>query len=367
MKKVLQFFAILFLVGLPFLLMESWLRLSHFNSQFPFKEHPSAGYILQPHYQGMAPKMFNSPRPIAIQINSIGLRAPEINPTTPANLTRIIVLGDDGVFGLGVREEHTFSNLTQKILNDNTIANYHYQVINAGIPGYSSYQSLQLLKHNLLNLNPNVVIVYLGWNDHRISWNGRPDREHFLLIHRSLLHRLKTSQFNILSQTFTYQWFLDSLLQIQIESQNKKKWHLPKTQKTRVPIEQFANNLREIIQLAKNNGFGVLFITQPHGYTSENLPKKYLTPSQLNQKEGLLGAHKQYNETVRKVAEESNIVLLDLEKFFSQSDASSLMEKDGILPNRAGNRIIAFEIAKALRHFSQFKPRHTTEFREDSF
>jgi len=41
-----------------------------------------------------------------------------------------------------------------------------FRVGNFGVPGYSSFQGLQLLTHEVLEAKPDAVVVLFGWNDH---------------------------------------------------------------------------------------------------------------------------------------------------------------------------------------------------------
>jgi hypothetical protein len=81
--------------------------------------------------------------------NSLGLRSAEIGPKEKF---RILFLGDSVLWGIGY---HT------KVIEDNL----NVEVINAGVPGYTTYQELEFLKAYGLDMNPDLVIIGFALND----------------------------------------------------------------------------------------------------------------------------------------------------------------------------------------------------------
>jgi lysophospholipase L1-like esterase len=76
---------------------------------------------------------------------------------------------------LGIENEYTYPTLLKN--------NYpiKYEVINAGIIGYSSDQGLRLLKKTILELKPDIITIAYSVNDvdkYRFyNDNGMPDKE----------------------------------------------------------------------------------------------------------------------------------------------------------------------------------------------
>ena len=52
-----------------------------------------------------------------------------------------------------------------------------YEVINAGIPGYTSLQGERFLKSDLLKLEPDIVPIMFAWNDHWAAASGIADKD----------------------------------------------------------------------------------------------------------------------------------------------------------------------------------------------
>jgi len=99
----------------------------------------------------------------SVTTNSLGLRSPEIGPKQQ-NEFRILSLGESSTFGACVDDDQTYSAQLEKLLN----AGQHttsYKVINAGVSGYTSFQSLKYLETRGLSLQPDLLLFYHEQND----------------------------------------------------------------------------------------------------------------------------------------------------------------------------------------------------------
>ena len=99
-----------------------------------------------------------------VMVNRIGLRGPEVGTKTEGEF-RILSLGESSAFGIGVEGAQTYSAVLQGLLNENA-ARRKYTVINAGVPAYSSFQSLKFLELRGLRLQPDLVLFYHELNDY---------------------------------------------------------------------------------------------------------------------------------------------------------------------------------------------------------
>ncbi len=130
-----------------------------FVPRFLFQADPELGFKLTPNFKGdMKVAGFKT----AIDINSYGLRGPELNQTKTKK--RILFLGDSFTFGYGINEKDTFPRLLARLLNE-----YHpdsYEVINLGVMGYGTDQELAYFKTTGINLTPDIVVLaFFGGND----------------------------------------------------------------------------------------------------------------------------------------------------------------------------------------------------------
>ena len=143
--------------------------------------------------------------------NSLGYRGREFSVEKPDGTFRIVVLGGSTTYTIAVEDnEKTFTRQLENILRDS----YGYEaveVINAGAGGYSSWESLINLEFRVLDLDPDLVIIYHGTNDvhtrlvepgsyrgdnsgRRRQWSAPPVP---LLIKYSYLSRIVSSKLNL--------------------------------------------------------------------------------------------------------------------------------------------------------------------------
>jgi len=95
-----------------------------------------------------------------VRINSLGMRGPEPRAHS-ADVRRVLVLGDSIAFGYAVAEEETFARLLERGLGAEGA-----EVLDAGVIGYSSFQGRRLYERLAPLVEPDLVLVQFGYNDH---------------------------------------------------------------------------------------------------------------------------------------------------------------------------------------------------------
>ncbi|MCA9934896.1 MAG: hypothetical protein H6662_10985 [Ardenticatenaceae bacterium] len=95
---------------------------------------------------------------IPVHINTQGLRDDEIATPKPPNTIRILNLGDSVAFGWEVRQEETYGNLLEEALNAQNDG-LHYEVINAGVPGWNLCAETNYLLQEGLAYQPNLILL----------------------------------------------------------------------------------------------------------------------------------------------------------------------------------------------------------------
>ena len=97
--------------------------------------------------------------------NALGYRSAEISIEKPSDVYRIVTLGGSSTYDVRIEDnDKTFTAQLEKLLTEE----YGYQnveVINAGVPGYNSWEILTNLEFRVLDLDPDLVIIYEGTND----------------------------------------------------------------------------------------------------------------------------------------------------------------------------------------------------------
>jgi lysophospholipase L1-like esterase len=96
-----------------------------------------------------------------VSINALGFRDREFGPKRPG-VFRILVLGDSVTFGHGQPAEVAFPRVLEERLG---AAGYRVEVLNAGIPGWSTYQQRRFYEDEGSRLEPDLVLVGFVLND----------------------------------------------------------------------------------------------------------------------------------------------------------------------------------------------------------
>jgi lysophospholipase L1-like esterase len=140
--------------------------------------------IIQPHKSKriiyiLIPNLDVKFQKVSVRTNSFGLRGPEVAREKPPGTYRVALLGDSFAFGWGVKQEETFAHRLQELLQaelslrgngERTPSGINseirrVEVLNFGVPGYSTFQELAFLRKDAMAFSPDVVIVYFVEND----------------------------------------------------------------------------------------------------------------------------------------------------------------------------------------------------------
>lgn len=139
-----------------------------------YSPDPPGRYRLSPGYRG---RIYNRAEySNEIRINAAGLRGPELESSSRGS-SRVLVVGDSFVFGVGVEDSETFTALLPAGLSREGI---EAEGLNAGIPAFGIPDAESWLRRHGAELEPDVVViaVFLG-ND---LVDASPDREEILLV-----------------------------------------------------------------------------------------------------------------------------------------------------------------------------------------
>jgi lysophospholipase L1-like esterase len=129
-----------------------------------WRKDPQLGWSLQPDSSGE----FVGPRPFPIafrahvQINSMGIRGPEVTPV-PQGGFRVLLVGDSQAAGFEVRQGQTYAALLQQKLTQRL--RVPVQVVDAAVRGYGTDQVLLQYRERLRGLHPDLVIYHTTSND----------------------------------------------------------------------------------------------------------------------------------------------------------------------------------------------------------
>lgn len=295
-------------------------------ADFAFTPHPYLSYYPTPNYRNG--QTFH---------NSLGYRGDEFPLKKPNGVYRIVVLGGSSTYDVRIQDNtNTFTAQLEKQLKED----YGYQniqVINAGVPGYNSWEILANLEFRVLDLDPDLVIIYEGVNDvharmvepsvyrgddlgRRQVWQapGVTLWEHSALL-RILSRTMNTtrqvgiddftSSPTYLSWPFEHRLLEDNLDPAEILKEN--------------PPVYFRRNLENMVAIAKQHNVKIMFSTWAsspylHDYASEGYYQQ---------------GFKENNAVTKEVAADQHIPLFDFAAVMPQ-DAKYWA--DGRHSNEAG-------------------------------
>jgi len=274
----------------------------------------------------------NNPR---LLTNAHGYRGDDFVDRKSPGTIRIITLGCSCTFGIA--SAYSYAMALQQLLNRNE-AGKRYEVINAGVPGYSSFQGVKVLESELVEYRPDIVTVFFGWNDHWLAKyfqdkdQKTPSRTaQFLLDHASRLRLIQALE----------------RLSASIHGLGRKHGT---SEMYRVSPQDYRLNLERIIDDAETCGSKVALVTAPTAFSQpSDVPDYLVEDGFIADKATLFRIHREYNDIVREVARSKSVLLIDCAAGFDASPKKkALFGEDGIHPNEAGHWLIALKVFRGF-------------------
>ncbi len=136
-----------------------------------------------------------------IKFDSLGFRGKEYSTKKPKDMFRILCVGNYITFGaIASADSTTYPAILENTLTMAKGRRITIEVMNCGVNGYSSRQSLLDLHLHLLSLKPDAIILCTGWNDmilsKQVGWHreltGLLNRDYFTFRESFLWWMLRT-------------------------------------------------------------------------------------------------------------------------------------------------------------------------------
>jgi len=169
-RRVTQAVLILLLGVAPLVLLEAGLRVAGwptgrvrtFGKLLNFEAESWRSAVGMFHPSVRSTVMWPVELSYQVQINSLGLRGPEIERTPPPGRTRVLALGDSMTFGFYLEEDETWPRQLEAELRR---SGADVEVVNAGVGGWSIDSETQFALERGLALEPDHVVVGFCTND----------------------------------------------------------------------------------------------------------------------------------------------------------------------------------------------------------
>jgi len=111
-----------------------------------------------------ATRVWPDPPRKVIRINAYGHHDDDFPETKPPGEFRALMIGDSITMGHGLEAAETFSNQLEEMLARHAEPGQEFQIINAAVQGYSTFQELHVFKESLC-FHPDLVVVGFCMND----------------------------------------------------------------------------------------------------------------------------------------------------------------------------------------------------------
>lgn len=275
--------------------------------------------------------------------NSHGFRCHEIGPKRQF---RIVVIGGSCVWGTGATSnETTIPAKLEKALREEH--NFECEVINTGMSAYTSIQQLMLVAKQLIYLNPDLAVVYNGYNDIYVSTLVAGDS--YQPNDSKLYYRLKS--------------YLNNDI-------NQESFAVPEKDITSVNIEDVRFNMGGILAYRKNMEM-IVDILKGQGATSALFSEAYIG----NTAKPLIGQENQFFEHIARfqrvytrmyegvveacqhISRSRGVVFQDLRDPFDPNDGEVFY--DWVHLNDRGYEIVAKKMANTLVESGVLKGDHS--------
>jgi lysophospholipase L1-like esterase/multisubunit Na+/H+ antiporter MnhC subunit len=336
-------------IGITCLMLEAVLHFyfSHYGSQtdrikyvMTREEIRNLNNILVP-----LPYVNYVPSPDYPDHNSLGYRGPDIAIPKPKGVYRIVALGGSTTYSSATSYADSYPAQLQNVLRDE----YGYtnvEVINGGFIGYTTWETLVNFEFRVLELEPDMIILYEGVNDitpreqisvdcyrgHNILRGLNPDRGFWI------------EQDTPLSSSTLYRFIAINLGWMPDPSAINSAFELPQAncQLDNLPVDQrvaenppdyFERNMRNILLIAQGNHVQPVLSTWAY-YVKQDRPEYWRIAVNEN------------NAIIKNLATEMQVPLYDLAANLPVN--AQYWGNDGIHMFLPGNHELAEEYAAFL-------------------
>lgn len=160
-------------------------------------------FRMRPDFQTIYPRasLFpGQPASYAVETNDRGFRTDPFSEAKPPGIFRIVCLGDSSTFGMNVEAADAYPKVLAALLEARMPG--RFQVLNLGVPGYTSRQGLELIRREVVALEPDLVTFGYGSNGR--FWPGATTDDANIEFNQSPLGGVAIAVKNGLDRLYTY-------------------------------------------------------------------------------------------------------------------------------------------------------------------
>jgi lysophospholipase L1-like esterase len=215
------------------------------------------------------------------------------------------------------------------------------EVLNAALPGYNSYQGLLLLRGKLRGLEPDLVTVRFGWNDHFLSAAGESGA--FREPDSRLGRAVQDLALRLELYAFVRRLGLElRALREPVEDQVRAAFRGRREYEPTIPIADYARNLRRIVEVARGLGADAWLLTAPRNPDPNPSAARELAAHNRTSFRRLMEVHEAYGEALRRVGRETGALVVDMEEVYRRHAGEPVfIPTDVVHPSQGGHNLEA--------------------------
>jgi lysophospholipase L1-like esterase len=248
-------------------------------------------------------------------VNRLGYRGHDFSPSKPEGKLRLMFFGGSSVFDPGGLNDEDWPHRIEQLLHESGLSNV--EVINAGVIGYSSSDSLGRFVAEGHTFKPDYVFFYSGWNDIKYFKSAKNLLRRFELYARSPIYNYNGRLDRFLCEHSQVYAHLRNAYYQQMESRAAAARVAPDGYAGEVNYEhlkQYRLNLEMFVGAARDIGATPVLLTEPTLAARNNneLDRSRIRYQsvQLNH-EQLCEAVERIENVVREVAAAKQVAFID--------------------------------------------------------
>lgn len=279
------------------------------------------------------PELLYTMRPSRRGVHRLGFPGEPFDAPKPPGVCRVVFLGDSvPAQQFDRRLERILTRLRPSAVVDG---------VSLAMPGYTSHQGRIALERHGELLEPDIVVVLYGWNDHWLA-AGAADAEKVVTRRDGPLLRAAGAAYRSSRLVQAGAWLAQRL--------RRSARGAGATERVlRVPIDAYERNLEAIGERASRGGALLLLVSPPTSFYDRGVPSYYLEQEYAVSADSAVQLHRSYNERLRRLARRRGWPLLDLERQLEgASEVQWIFLEDGIHLTEEGADELVERIAKAL-------------------
>lgn len=254
-----------------------------------------------------------------------------------AGAKKLIAVGESTTFGWEVGNDQTYPVLLQ---NQATAEGLTLNIVNAGVPSYSSTQVLLYIQEILSSQTADGLLVNIMWNDiwYSTVLNWYPD----LLVYQQPPLWL--------CRVLRYSSFL-RLIMLKGKPPSGKAVDLPNER----ALTLYRSNLEAMLELAREKGIPFSFVEPP--FCPERVPEGGLNEFQVRYtRPFLIETANRYRSVMFALAEKYHVPVLGHRFSLANGGGPKELFIDLLHPNAEGNELMAQDLLKNLRQNTPLLP-----------